>query len=102
MSYDPTMHTVSEVLAYAGEHPEEANAILEAEKAGANRSTLVHNLESAAPTEEEDAAIGDGGVPLEGEEGYSPTKHTLDSGEVVDLTDGSEEYRKELIERGVI
>lgn len=43
-NYDPSAHTVAEVVAYAQAHPEEAQAILDAEQAGQNRVTLVSQL----------------------------------------------------------
>lgn len=39
--YDPGAHTVAEVEAYIAEHPDERDAILQAEAAGKNRSSLV-------------------------------------------------------------
>jgi hypothetical protein len=42
--YDPADHTVDEVLAYAAEHPDEVDAILEAELVGKNRSGIMDKL----------------------------------------------------------
>lgn len=42
--YDPGSHTTAEVLAYVDAHPDEADAVLAAEQAGKNRSTLVNQL----------------------------------------------------------
>jgi len=39
--YDPGMYTVADVQAYIDEHPEEEDAILEAERSGKNRTGLV-------------------------------------------------------------
>lgn len=44
--YDPTDHTVDEVADYAEVHPEEVERILNAEKAGKNRKTLISQLEA--------------------------------------------------------
>lgn len=41
VGFDPAAHTVDEVKAYADEHPEEIEELLEAEEAGKNRITLV-------------------------------------------------------------
>lgn len=43
-AYDPGVHTVDEVLAYADAHPDEVGAIIAAEEAGKNRSTLLDKL----------------------------------------------------------
>jgi hypothetical protein len=43
--YDPGAHTVGEVLEYAADHPDEVDDILERERNGKNRSTLVDALE---------------------------------------------------------
>lgn len=52
--YDPAAHTVSEVLAYVDENPDETQRVLDAEQGGKNRSTLVSELEErlTAPEEE--------------------------------------------------
>jgi len=42
--YDPGEHTVDEVLAYCAEHPDEVEAIYDAEEAGKNRVTLLDKL----------------------------------------------------------
>jgi hypothetical protein len=46
--YDPGAHTVSDVLAYVADHPDERADILAAEQAGQNRSSLVSQLGVAA------------------------------------------------------
>lgn len=43
--FDPALHTVSEVVAYAEAHPDDVEAILADEKAGKNRATAVKGLE---------------------------------------------------------
>jgi hypothetical protein len=40
-AYDPGDHTVAEVLAYLEAHPDQAEAVLEAEAAGKARTTLL-------------------------------------------------------------
>lgn len=42
---DPSTMTVAEVVAYAEAHPQHAQALLDAERAGKNRSTLVTELD---------------------------------------------------------
>jgi hypothetical protein len=42
--FDPYDYTVDEVLAYVAEHPEDTSAVLAAERAGKNRTTLVNAL----------------------------------------------------------
>jgi hypothetical protein len=44
-AFDPSAYTIAEVLDYACEHPDEIPAILAAERAGKNRSTLIAQLE---------------------------------------------------------
>lgn len=39
-SYDPGEHTVAEVEQYLAEHPDEADAVLDAEQRGKNRTSL--------------------------------------------------------------
>ena len=39
-SFDPSAHTVAEVQQYLDEHPDEYDAILDAEAAGKNRTSL--------------------------------------------------------------
>ena len=39
--FDPGDHTVAEVEAYLDEHPDEIDRVLEAERAGKNRTTLL-------------------------------------------------------------
>lgn len=43
--FNPSEHTVDDVHAHLKENPEDAQRVLEAEKAGKNRSTLVSGLE---------------------------------------------------------
>lgn len=43
-AYDPSEHTVDEVLAYVAEHPDEADEIREAEEAGKGRVTILDKL----------------------------------------------------------
>lgn len=45
-SFDPSAHSVAEVIAYADEHPDETDAILAAERDGKNRSTILNALAS--------------------------------------------------------
>jgi hypothetical protein len=44
--YDPGADTVDDVLAYVDKHPDEADRVLAAEKAGKNRTTVVSQLEA--------------------------------------------------------
>lgn len=44
-SFDPADHTSAEVQAYVEAWPEDRDAVLSAERAGKNRSTLVKHLE---------------------------------------------------------
>jgi hypothetical protein len=41
VSFDPGAHTVAEVEAYIDAHPDEEGAVLDAERAGKNRASLV-------------------------------------------------------------
>lgn len=50
--FDPADWTVAEVEAHLAEHPDERDAILAAERAGKNRSTLVAALEADAGAED--------------------------------------------------
>ena len=43
--FDPSDHNLDEVHAHLEKNPSEAQAVLDAEKAGKNRSTLVSELE---------------------------------------------------------
>lgn len=43
--YDPSEHTVEDVITYVDAHPGEADAILNAELAGKARKTLIAHLE---------------------------------------------------------
>ena len=45
-SYDPADHTVDNVKLHVEKHPDELEAVLQAETAGKNRSTLVDWLEA--------------------------------------------------------
>ena len=45
--FDPSDHNVDEVKAYVADNPDEVGAVLAAEKAGKNRSTLVEALEGS-------------------------------------------------------
>ena len=54
--YDPSEHTVDEVVEYASQHPDEVEAILTAEQGGKNRSTLTSQLEAMSTTEPESEA----------------------------------------------
>jgi hypothetical protein len=40
-AYDPSDHTVAEVQAYLAEHPDETDAVLDLERAGKARVTLL-------------------------------------------------------------
>lgn len=44
--YDPSEHTVDEVKSYVEEHPDECEAVLDAEQEGKDRITLVEWLEA--------------------------------------------------------
>jgi hypothetical protein len=44
-SYDPGEYPVSKVIEYIEDHPDEASVIIEAEKAGRNRKTLLREFE---------------------------------------------------------
>jgi hypothetical protein len=48
-NYDPSQHTVNDVVGYVIDNPNELEAVLSAEQAGRNRSTLVSHLESMRP-----------------------------------------------------
>ena len=43
-AYDPADHTVAEVLAYVAEHPDQRQAVQDAETAGKARTTLLGAL----------------------------------------------------------
>jgi hypothetical protein len=47
--FDPSVHTVAEVQEYVGSHPDELEAVYDAEVAEKNRSTLVIWLEERLP-----------------------------------------------------
>jgi hypothetical protein len=49
VGYDPAAHTVAEVQEFVTEHPDEAQAIYDAEEAGKNRATLMTWLEENLP-----------------------------------------------------
>lgn len=44
-AFDPGEHTVDDVLAYVDAHPDQRPAVLAAEQAGKDRTTLVSQLE---------------------------------------------------------
>ena len=44
-AFDPGAHTVADVEAYLDEHPDEIDRVLEAERAGKNRTTLLNLYE---------------------------------------------------------
>ena len=46
LEFDPYDYTVAEVIAWVDENPDEAQAVLDAEQQGKNRSTLVAHLEA--------------------------------------------------------
>jgi hypothetical protein len=50
LPYDPSEHTVDDVVAYAEGTPDEVPALIEAERAGKNRSTLLSRLEALQTT----------------------------------------------------
>lgn len=43
--FDPDEHTAAEVVAYAEQHPEDLDRLLEAERAGKDRTTVIAALE---------------------------------------------------------
>lgn len=45
-SYDPGTETIDGVLAYVDKNPDQRDSVLEAERAGKNRTTLINQLES--------------------------------------------------------
>jgi hypothetical protein len=46
VGYDPAAHTVTEVIGFVEDNPDELEAVLAAEEAGKARSTLISHLES--------------------------------------------------------
>lgn len=46
--FDPAEHTIPEVLEHIEEHPEDADAVLKAEEAGKDRTTLEEKLAEPA------------------------------------------------------
>jgi len=58
-AYDPGAHTVGEVEDYVSSHLEEAKAVLDAEVAGKNRSTLVSWLQATIPFDPYDHTVGE-------------------------------------------
>lgn len=50
-TFDPSEHTVDETKAHLTEHPEDAAAVLDAEKAGQNRTSLVGWIEQRLAAE---------------------------------------------------
>jgi hypothetical protein len=55
--YDPSSHTVDEVLAYASANPDEVEEIYEAEQDGKNRTTLLDKLEAMIPFDPADHTV---------------------------------------------
>lgn len=49
VGYDPAAHTVTEVIGYVEDNPDQLDDILAAEQAGKNRVTLLTHLESMRP-----------------------------------------------------
>lgn len=45
-SYDPSTETIDGVLAYVDKNPDQRESVLEAERSGKNRTTLINQLES--------------------------------------------------------
>jgi hypothetical protein len=45
--FDPAAHSINEVLAYVEENPDQKDAVLEQERDGKNRSTLIAKLEES-------------------------------------------------------
>jgi len=52
-AFDPGAHTVAEVEAYLDEHPDERDVVLEAERAGKSRTTLVNRYSSEGDAEDD-------------------------------------------------
>lgn len=77
--YDPAENTVTDVLNYAHEHPDEVAGILGDELAGKNRSTLVSALRDMLP--------------------YDPAEHTVK--DVVEYVEAGEVDVEEVISREV-
>jgi hypothetical protein len=44
--FDPFGHTVTEVIDYAEDHPDEIERLIQEERSGKNRSTLITHLEA--------------------------------------------------------
>ena len=57
--YDPSHHSVTEVMTYVQEHPDEAGAIYDAEDAGRQRSTLLAHLAELIPFDPGDYTVAD-------------------------------------------
>lgn len=49
VGYDPAAHTVTEVIGYVEDNPDQLDGILAAEEAGKARTTLISHLESMRP-----------------------------------------------------
>lgn len=54
--FDPADHNVDEVNQYIQENPDDLRRVLEAEKSGKNRTTLVSSLEGTAEEEGQELA----------------------------------------------
>jgi hypothetical protein len=52
-TFDPNGHTIDDVRTHIGDHPDQLDAVLEAERAGKARTTLIEWLESQAETDTE-------------------------------------------------
>lgn len=61
--FDPSAHTIDEVLSHLDDHPDEAGTVLAAERTGKDRTTLVAELESRVADDgsDDDEGGGDGG-----------------------------------------
>jgi hypothetical protein len=57
VGYDPAAHSVDDVKQFVTEHPDEAQAIYDAEEAGKNRATLMSWLEEQMPYDPGDYTI---------------------------------------------
>lgn len=51
-TFDPSEHTISQVLAYVQTNPDRLYAVYEAEESGKNRSTLIRQLEDLIAEQE--------------------------------------------------
>ena len=70
-AFDPSAHSVAEVLAHAEARPERAAALLEAEQAGKARKTAIEGLEGLIPTDADvtGEAATEAGEPSDGDPG---------------------------------